>query len=219
MGYDVVLFDLDGTLTDSGPGIMNAAAYAMEHYGLRYDPAVLRRFVGPPLLESFRDFCGFDNRAKCEEAVWVFREYYEVKGIFENSVYPGVPEMLETLLAAGKRLAVATSKLDSAARRVLEHFDLAKYFELASGSLADNSRTKKSEVVAWALETLGVTDTGKNRALMVGDREHDVLGARENGLDCLGVLYGYGDAAELERAGAIALAATPREAAETILKL
>lgn len=218
MGYDVILFDLDGTLTDSGPGIMNAAAYAMEHYGLRADKETLRRFVGPPLLESFRDFCGFD-RAKCEEAIWVFREYYEPKGIFENSVYPGVPEMLETLLAAGKRLAVATSKLDSAARRVLEHFDLAKYFELASGSLADNTRTTKAEVVAWALETLGVTDADKGRALMVGDREHDVRGARKNGLDCLGVLYGYGDAAELERAGAIALAATPRETAELILKL
>lgn len=216
MGYDVILFDLDGTLTDSGPGIMNAAAYAMEHYGLRHEPETLRRFVGPPLLESFRDFCGFD-RAKCEEAIWVFREYYEPKGIFENSVYPGVPEMLETLLAAGKRLAVATSKLDSAARRVLEHFDLAKYFELASGSLADNTRTRKAEVVAWALETLGVTD--RSRALMVGDREHDVLGARENGLGCLGVLYGYGDAAELQRAGAIALAATPQETAELILKL
>lgn len=215
MGYDVILFDLDGTLTDSGPGIMNAAAYAMEHYGLRADKETLRRFVGPPLLDSFRDFCGFD-RAKCEEAILVFREYYAPKGIFENSVYPGVPEMLETLLGAGKRLAVATSKLDSAARLVLEHFDLAKYFELASGSLADNTRTTKAEVVAWALETLGVTD--RSRALMVGDREHDVLGARENGLDCLGVLYGYGDAAELSGAGAIALAATPRETAEAILK-
>ncbi len=216
MGYDVILFDLDGTLTDSGPGIMNAAAYAMEHYGLRHDPETLRRFVGPPLLDSFRDYCGFD-RKKCEEAIWVFREYYEPKGIFENSVYPGVPEMLETLLAAGKRLALATSKLDSAAVRVLEHFDLAKYFELAAGSLADNTRTRKAEVVAYVLETLGVTD--KKRALMVGDREHDVLGARENGLDCLGVLYGYGDAAELSGAGAIALAATPQETAELILKL
>ena len=218
MGYDVILFDLDGTLTDSGPGIMNAAAYAMEHYGLRHDPETLRRFVGPPLLDSFRDYCGFD-REKCEEAIWVFREYYEVKGIFENSVYPGVPEMLQKLLDSGKRLAVATSKLDSAAVRVLEHFDLAKYFELAAGSLADNTRTRKAEVVAWVLETLGVTDADKNRALMVGDREHDVFGARENGLDCLGVLYGYGDAAELRGAGAIALAATARETAELILKL
>ena len=125
--------------------------------------------------------------------------------------------MLEKLLGAGKRLAVATSKLDSAAVCVLEHFGLAKYFELVAGSLADNTRTTQAEVVAWALETLGVTD--RSRVLMVGDREHDVLGARKNGLDCLGVLYGYGDAAELESAGAIALAATTRETAELILKL
>lgn len=216
MGYDIILFDLDGTLTDSGPGIMNAAAYAMEHYGLPSgDRELLRRFVGPPLLDSFRDFCGFD-REKCEQAIWVFREYYEPRGVFENSVYPGVTEMLETLLNAGKRLAVATSKLEPTALRVLKHFDLAKYFELACGSLADNTRTKKAEVVSYALEKLGARD--KSRVLMVGDREHDVFGARENGLGCLGVLYGYGSAEELRRAGAALLAETPQAAAEAILQ-
>lgn len=214
--YDIILFDLDGTLTDSGPGIMNAAAHAIEHYGLpAWTTEQLRRFVGPPLVDSFRDYCGFDDE-KAREAIGAFREYYEPKGVFENSVYPGVPEMLETLLRGGKRLAVATSKLESTALRVLEHFDLAKYFELAVGSLADNTRTKKAEVVAHALETLGVTD--RTRVLMVGDREHDVIGARENGLSCLGVLYGYGSRAELETAGASLMAATPREAAELILK-
>ena len=213
---DVILFDLDGTLTDSGPGIMNAAAYAMERFGLPCgDTALLRKFVGPPLRDSFRDFCGLSDE-KAVEAIGVFREYYEPKGVFENSVYPGVPEMLETLLSAGRRLAVATSKLEPTALRVLEHFGLAGYFELAAGSLADNTRTRKAEVVAYTLGRLGVTD--KSRALMVGDREHDVIGARENGLDCLGVLYGYGSAAELRAAGALCLAETPQRAAELILQ-
>lgn len=216
MGYDIILFDLDGTLTDSGPGIMNAAAYAMEHYGLHADKALLRRFVGPPLVDSFMDYCGF-SREKAPEAIDVFREYYESRGVYENSVYPGVERMLEQLLDAGRRLAVATSKLDLTAQRVLDHFGLAKYFELTAGSLKDNTRTQKSEVVAFALDELGVSDRG--RALMVGDREHDVIGARENGLDCLGVLYGYGDREELLRAGAVLLAETPREAAELILSL
>lgn len=216
MKYDVILFDLDGTLTDSGPGIMNAAAYVLERYGLpRADADFLRKFVGPPLVDSFRDFCGFGPE-KAVEAIGVFREYYEPRGVFENSVYPGVPEMLQKLLDAGLRLVVATSKLEPTALRVLEHFDLARYFELAAGSLADNTRTRKAEVVAWVLEKTGVTD--KSRALMVGDREHDVIGARENGLACLGVLYGYGSRAELKSAGAAALAETPREAAEIILR-
>ena len=215
MKYDVILFDLDGTLTDSGPGIMNAAAYAMERYGLpRADEDFLRRFVGPPLADSFMDFCGFGPE-KAAEAIGVFREYYEPKGVFENSVYPGVTEMLQTLLSSGRRLAVATSKLESTALRVLEHFKLAEYFELAAGSLADNTRLRKAEVVAYTLEKLGVTD--KSRALMVGDREHDVIGARENGLACLGVLYGYGSREELTGAGAAMTAATPQQVAEMIL--
>ena len=214
MGYDIILFDLDGTLTDSGPGIMNAAAYAMEHYGLRADEALLRRFVGPPLVDSFRDFCGFSPE-KAVEAIGVFREYYMARGVYENSVYPGVTEMLERLRGAGKGLAVATSKLESTAVLVLEHFELAGYFELTAGSLENNTRTHKAEVVAFALDKLGVPD--RSRALMVGDREHDVIGARENGLDCLGVLYGYGSREELVSAGAVMTAADPREAAEIII--
>lgn len=214
MGYDIILFDLDGTLTDSGPGIMNAAAYAMERYGLRADKALLRRFVGPPLLESFMDFCGFSPE-KAAEAIGVFREYYMARGVYENSVYPGVVEMLETLRSSGRRLAVATTKLESTAVFVLEHFKLAGYFELVAGSLGDNARTYKSEVVAFALDELGVSDT--RGVLMVGDREHDVIGARENGLDCLGVLYGYGSREELVSAGAVLTAATPLETADIII--
>lgn len=214
MGYDIILFDLDGTLTDSGPGIMNAAAYAMEHYGLHADKALMRRFVGPPLVDSFRDFCGFSYE-KAVEAIEVFREYYMARGVYENSVYPGVTEMLERLRGAGRRLAVATSKLESTAVLVLEHFELAGYFELIAGSLEDNTRIRKAEVVAFALDKLGVSD--RSRALMVGDREHDVIGARKNGLDCLGVLYGYGSREELVSAGAALTAADPQEAAEIII--
>lgn len=213
MGYDIILFDLDGTLTDSGPGIMNSAAYAMERFGLHGDRAMLRRFVGPPLVDSFMDFCGLSPE-KAAEAVVVYREYYMARGLYENSVYPGVTQMLDRLLSAGKRLAVATTKLEPTAVLVLEHFGLTKYFEFIAGSL-ENTRTHKAEVVAFALEKTGVPD--RSRVLMVGDREHDVIGALENGLDCLGVLYGYGSREELSSAGAALLAGTPQEVTEIIL--
>ena len=214
MGYDVILFDLDGTLTDSGPGIMNAAAYAMEHYGLRYDEALLRRFVGPPLLESFRDFCGFSGE-KVIEAVEVFREYYGPTGIFENSVYPGMEAALNRLKAAGRTLAVATTKLDTSAYRVLDYFGLSPYFDVVAGSHADGTFSEKAEVLACVLERLGV---GAADALMVGDRKYDVEGAAENRVACMGVLYGYGSREELLSAGVICLAETPEDIARLILE-
>jgi phosphoglycolate phosphatase len=212
--YNTILFDLDGTLTDSGPGILNAVVYAMEKFGFPTpDEAVLRSFVGPPLHESFERVCSFDAD-KAQEAVRVFREYYNDTGIFENSVYPGMKQALSALVDAGKTLGVATSKPETAARRVLDYFDLSKYFTVIVGASADGTRIQKADVVTCAMEQLGVTS---GQALMVGDREHDVRGAAANGLECLGVLYGYGDRAELENAGAIALASTAQEMAEMIL--
>lgn len=213
--YDIILFDLDGTLTDSGPGIMNAAAYAVKKLGAPVpDRSVLRAFVGPPLADSFERFCGFP-REKALEAVQAYREYYNVTGIFENSVYPGMEKALSALTGAGKTLAVATSKPETAARRVLEHFGLAGYFTVIAGATEDGSRVAKADVVAYALERLGVSGPGV--ALMVGDREHDVLGAAANGLECMGVLYGYGSRVELESAGAVCTADTPEDVARLIL--
>ena len=211
-----VFFDLDGTLTDSGPGITASVAYALEKLGTE-PPAreTLRCFIGPPLLQSFARFCGFDE-AKCREAVRLYREYFTAGGMFENSVYPGIPEALAELRAAGFRLAVATSKPELFSRQIVAHFGLDVYFEAVCGAAMDETRTEKAEVLRYALETLGAAPAG---SLMVGDREHDVLGAGAVGLPCLGVLWGYGSREELSAAGADALAETPEDMAEYILKL
>ena len=212
--YDYIFFDLDGTLTDSGPGIFNAVRYALRHYGLpEADDAALRPFVGPPLHESFQRFYDFDE-ATSLEAVEVFREYYNVAGIFENSVYPGIPELLESLCAAGKTLMLATSKPQTAAERVLSHFGLRQHFRYVTGATADSSLVKKADIIAHVLRTAGLRG---EQVLMVGDREHDVLGAKENGMACLGVLWGYGSREELESAGAVGIAKSAEEAKQIIL--
>ena len=212
-----VLFDLDGTLTDSGPGIINSVRYALRHYGIadRTDTE-LRRFVGPPLIESFMRFCGFSEE-KASEAVSVYREYFSDNGLFENAVYNGIPECLQTLKDAGLKLAVATSKPEVFCRRILEHFDLEKYFDVIKGIPLDDEHMTKAQVIAEALEDLNVGD--KSEAIMVGDRDYDIIGARENGIECVGVLYGYGPKEELESAGAIYICATPEDLAEALLKL
>ncbi|MBQ4417629.1 MAG: HAD family hydrolase [Butyrivibrio sp.] len=193
--YDYLLFDLDGTLTDSAPGIMNSVRYALKHFGVqeRAD-APLQLFVGPPLIASFKKYYGFSPE-QAEEAVSVYREYFVPNGMFENSVYPGIPETLQDLKENGKHLVVTTAKPEPFARQILEHFGLLPYFEFVGGATFEETRTKKSEVIAYVMETLGITD--KTSALMIGDREDDVLGARENGLDCAAVLYGYGSMEEL----------------------
>ena len=213
--YPYIIFDLDGTLTDSGPGVMNAVTYALERFGVEVpDRQALRAFVGPPLRESFQRFGGLSPE-KAEEAILVFREYYEPTGIFENSVYPGMEATLGELKAAGRTLAVATSKLDKTSYRVLDHFGLSSYFDVVVGSRADGTLSEKAEVLACALARLGA-DAGE--ALMVGDRKYDVEGAAENGVACMGVLYGYGGRDELLSAGAICLAETPADIARLILE-
>ena len=212
--YPYIIFDLDGTLTDSGPGVMNGITYALERFGIEApERSALHECIGPPLRESFQRLGGF-SREKAEEAIEVFREYYAPIGIFENSVYPGIAAALGELKAAGRTLAVATSKLDESALRVLDHFGLSSYFDLVVGSRADGTLSEKAEVLEHALKLL---DADAADALMVGDRKYDVEGAAENGVTCMGVLYGYGDRAELERAGAICLAVTPADIARLIL--
>lgn len=200
MQYQTIFFDLDGTLTDPGTGITNSVAHALKYYNIAVsERSELYKFIGPPLIESFQLFYGF-SRERAAEAVNYYREYYSKNGIFENYVYDGMEALLRDLKAAGKQLVVATSKPELFAGQILEHFGLAEYFAYIAGANMDESRTKKAEVIAYALDTCGITD--KSSVLMVGDREHDVLGAREVGIDCLGVLYGYGDREELEQAGA-----------------
>jgi len=211
-----VFFDLDGTLTDSAPGILASVAYALEKLGVEPpEREALRPFIGPPLLWSFGRYYGFDE-ARSREAVRLYREYFTAGGMFVNSVYPGIPEALERLRGAGFRLAVATSKPELFSRQIVAHFGLEGYFEAVCGATMDEKRTEKADVIRYALETVGAR---AEESLMVGDREHDALGAKAVGVRCLGALWGYGSREELTSAGAAALAETPEEMAEWILTL
>lgn len=213
--YDVILFDLDGTLTDPGEGITNSVAHALKRLGIPVpERRELYKFIGPPLYQSFMDFYGLD-RQKALEAVEFYREYYRDRGIWENEVYAGIPELLAKLKGAGKQLLVATSKPENFALQILEHFDLRQYFDRVAGSTLDSSRVEKADVIRYALEQEGIAPGPS--VVMVGDREHDVLGARKAGLDCIGVLFGYGDAPELQKAGAARIAATVEELAGLLL--
>lgn len=211
--YDTVLFDLDGTLTDPGEGITNSVAYALSKYGIEtQDKRELYKFIGPPLKDSFMKYFGFDE-AKAEEAIAFYREYFRDRGIFENRVYDDVKDILTKLYDDGKIIVLATSKPEKFALRILEHFDLRKYFSVVAGASMDSSRSKKGDVIAYALSMCENID--KNTAVMVGDREHDIIGAKENSLKSIGVLYGYGDENELKTAGADHIVSTPFD----ILKL
>lgn len=204
MQFETILFDLDGTLTDPGLGITNSVMFALERFGIHEsDRQKLYPFIGPPLWDSFMRFYGM-SREEADRAVTVYREYYADRGLFENTVYPGIPQMLEELRAQGKTLAVATSKPEGFSVKILEHFGLAKFFDRIAGASMDQSRSRKADVIRYALSELPQADP--RTTVMVGDREHDVLGAREVGLPCVGVLYGYGDRPELEAAGALSIA-------------
>lgn len=204
-----VLFDLDGTLTDSQDGILNSIEYMLNFYGIRAESRdALRPWLGPPLKESLMKYYGFSEE-KALEGVGKYREYFDRKGIFENRVYPGVVPLLEALTAGGHRLYLATSKPEIASRRIMEHFDLAGYFTYIGGASQDDSRVRKADVIRYVLDTCNITDL--SQVIMVGDREHDVYGAQKNRLETIGVLYGYGSKEELARAGAPYLAETPEE--------
>lgn len=215
MTYTHIFFDLDGTLTDPGLGITNAVMYALARWGIRVDDRqALYPFIGPPLVDSFMRFYGF-SAADARAAVDVYREYFANKGIFENEVYPGIPALLARLKRAGLKLVMATSKPEQFAVRIAEHFGIAAYFDCIAGAAMDETRTEKWEVVEYALDRCGVTD--RAAVLMVGDREHDVRGAQRCGIRTLGVLYGYGSRAELEQAGAVAVAETVEAVGDYIL--
>ncbi len=209
MNKKYILFDLDGTLTDSREGIINSIIYALNFYDITVtDRESLVPFLGPPLVESFRKFYGFDND-RAEEALAHYREYFSVKGIFENRVYKGIEEMLKTLRNDGYELMLATSKPERYAKRIMDHFGLTPYFTFIGGASMDESRAKKADVIRYVLETNHLTDP--SQVLMVGDRSQDVNGAHLNDLEVMGVLYGYGDRSELEEAGADYIAETVRD--------
>lgn len=207
--YSTILFDLDGTLTDSEQGIINSIEYALTKYEIRLESkADLRKFLGPPLKDSFIQFCGFSDE-KADEAVNFYREYFKEKGIFENIVYQGIYDLLKKLKSKNKTLILATSKPEPFTLRILEHFDLLNYFDFVAGSNMDNTRCRKDEVISYALNSCKITDLSS--AIMVGDREHDIIGAKKVGIDSIGVLYGYGNLQELKNAGATYIAKDTEE--------
>ncbi|MBR2756101.1 MAG: HAD family hydrolase [Lachnospiraceae bacterium] len=202
-----IFFDLDGTLTDSAPGIIHSVQYALKKYGIEAEENDLHSFIGPPLVHSFQERFGFDHD-KALEAVTYYREYFTAGGMFENSVYPGVEEMLQKLKEDGLVLAVATSKPELFSKQILEHFALTRYFDFIGGAAMDESRATKVEVLSYALQELQVDPA---KAVMIGDRENDIEAASLLGTESIGVLYGYGSQEELANAGAKVFADTPMD--------
>lgn len=202
MRFKSVLFDLDGTLTDPAEGITNSVAHALRRMGMPVPPReALYPYIGPPLKYGFETFSGV-SPDKSDEAVEFYREHFAVRGLFENEIYRGVPEMLRGLCAAGTGVYLATSKPTVFALRILEHFGIAEYFSGVVGSELDGRRTDKGEVIACVLDTYALDPAS---SAMVGDRSYDMAGASKFGLYPVGVLYGYGSEEELCLAGAKAL--------------
>ncbi|WP_206911761.1 HAD family hydrolase [Enterococcus sp. DIV0849a] len=216
MHYKTILFDLDGTITDSGEGIINSVIYALKKMNLNVpNQNDLFSFIGPPLSDSFKNLYHLDDQFT-EQAVGYYREYYQAKGMYENHLYEGILEVLTDLQQAGCTLYIATSKPEIYAKQILAHFKLDRYFVGIYGASLNGERSKKGDVIRYALNSAGITDL--NKTLMIGDRSHDMIGAKENRLACIGVLYGFGDQVELETAGADYIAETPEDIEKIILE-
>lgn len=215
MGYKYLMFDLDGTLTNSGPGIANSVRYALEKRGIHEtDEKKLLAFVGPPLVDSFQKYYGF-TLEESKAAIFDYRDYFVDKGIFENELYPGMLELLERLKAAGKRLFVATSKPEPFAKQVIEYFHISHCFEAVAGPGLEEKSHKKAKIIRRNLADFQISDL--EHTVMIGDRENDVRAARETGIRSIGVLYGYGSKEELLEAGAEKLAASLEELEKLLL--
>jgi phosphoglycolate phosphatase len=204
--FEYILFDLDGTLTDPKLGITSSVQYALRALGIE-EPSLdrLEPFIGPPLADSFREFYGLEGE-RLATAIDKYRERFATQGIFENEIYPGIPQMLADLKAKGKKLAIASSKPTLFVEQILEHFEIEKYFDHVVGSNMDGTRGTKEEVVEETLRqmlTVEMTPGQKRDAVaMVGDRKFDIEGARAHGITSVGVLFGYAPEGELEEAGA-----------------
>lgn len=214
MKYTSILFDLDGTLTDSGEGIINCARYALEQLGLPLPPREeMGVFVGPPLWDTFEKFGVPHDRT--DEAVRIFRSRYIPIGKFENTPYSGIREMLASLQNSGCKLYVATSKPETTAVEILDHFDLSRFFFRICGADLDQSRSTKSQVIAYLLEK----SLPDEKMLMVGDTAYDVTGAADHGIPTIGVSWGYGSVPEMEAAGAVAIVNTPEELTRQLIDM
>lgn len=212
--YETVLFDLDGTLTDSACGITRCVSYALSTFGIEAEPSDLLSFVGPPLVESFRDRYGFSDHDALR-AVEAYRERFGSVGMYENEVMPGVRELLDDLASAGCTLGVATSKPEHYAVPILEHFELADRFAAIAGAAMDGTLIAKADIIEEALRRLGEPD--RSRVVMVGDRVHDVEGSRAAGVSVIGVAWGYAPEGELESARPDCIVATAEELKAVIL--
>lgn len=216
MDYTHILFDLDGTLTDPKEGICTSVQYALRHFGIdEPDIEKLTPFIGPPLKDSFMNFYGFSEQ-QAEEGIAKYREWFAPKGIFQNKVYPGIPDLLAKLQKNGKVLAVASSKPQVFVERILEYFQLREYFSVVTGSELDGTRGSKEEVICEALRRLGEPD--RTRTVMVGDRKFDILGGKEYGLVTAGVSFGYAKEGELPESGADYIADTVEQLGELLLR-
>ena len=195
-----ILFDLDGTVTDPMIGITKSVQYALNKFDIEVeDLNELCKFIGPPLKDSFMNFYNFTEEDALN-AITYYREYFSTKGLYENTVYENFEDMLISLKEKNKSLIIATSKPTVFVEKILEHFNLKKYFDFIAGSNLDNTRTKKADVISYALEQQGITEVSE--IIMIGDREHDVIGAKALNIESIGVLHGYGSYDELSNSGA-----------------
>jgi phosphoglycolate phosphatase len=209
------LFDLDGTLTDPKLGITSSVQYALGKMGITVaDLDELLPFIGPPLAESFQEFYGLSTK-EAKQAVEYYREYFAIKGMYENAVYPGIMELLSDLTKRNKKIVMATSKPTVYSEQIAKHFGFFEFFTYIAGSNLDGTRVDKAEVIAFALDLICCTD--KQKIVMVGDRRHDIIGAQKNKLDVIGVEYGYGGRIELLAAKPTYIAATVNELAQIVL--
>lgn len=218
MKYKNILFDLDGTLTEPKEGICKSVQYALEAFGIKAGLDELEPFIGPPLKDSFMQYYNFTEE-QALEAVKKYRERFETVGLYENKLIPGIDKMLEALSEKGYEVAVASSKPQPFVERILEHFDIAEYFNVVVGSGLDGSLYTKAEVVSEALRQLNVKeDADRSATVMVGDRKFDIEGAIANHLHSIGVYFGYAAPGELEAAGAEVIVRTVEELTKELCK-
>lgn len=213
--FKYILFDLDGTLTDSGEGITKAVQYALKHFNIIVDDLhELRKFIGPPLRDSYIKYYNLDEK-EVEIGMEKFREYYGVTGIYENMLYDGIIDVLDKLKKNNKKIVLATSKPEFYAKEILKHFKIDEYFFIVAGADFEETRVRKGDIIKYALDQ--IENINSEEIVMIGDREHDIIGAKENNISSIGVLYGFGNASELAEAGADYIVDTPQELLNVLL--
>lgn len=216
--YKYIMFDLDGTITDPREGITGSVQYALSRMGIEEpDRKKLEPFIGPPLLDSFQRYYGFSEE-QARQAVVYYRENFTAKGLYQNKLFEGVPEMLKMLKENGCTTAIASSKPELFVQQILEHFGICQYFDYVCGATMDETRTQKEEVIEELLSRMKLTAEQKQQLLMVGDRKFDVEGAACFGIPCLGISLGFAEDGELEAAGAVHIVDSVREIGEFVLK-